>query len=266
MRAVYATGRSVRGRPATPGRPETIEETAEIIRAYGGKAHAFRVDHTVEAEVRGLVDRIRRRERGRLDILVNDIWGGEELTQWGRPPWTMSYPLGRTMVERGVFSHILTSRYMVPLMVRRKRGIVFEVTDGDHHHYRGSIFYDLVKTDVIRLALAYHEEFVEAGLPRLSAIAVTPGFLRSEYMLDQFGVQEDNWRDAIPKAKHFFASETPYFLARGVVALAADPNVQRQSGRVLGSWSLAKRYHFTDLDGTRPDWGKVFNGQIMKEA
>ena len=254
-------------RPAgDPRRPETIEETAEIIRAYGGKAHAFRVDHTVEAEVRGLVDRIRRRERGRLDILVNDIWGGEELTQWGRPPWTMSYPLGRTMVERGVFSHILTSRYMVPLMVRRKRGIVFEVTDGDHHHYRGSIFYDLVKTDVIRLALAYHEEFVEAGLPRLSAIAVTPGFLRSEYMLDQFGVQEDNWRDAIPKAKHFFASETPYFLARGVVALAADPNVQRQSGRVLGSWSLAKRYHFTDLDGTRPDWGKVFNGQIRKEA
>jgi NAD(P)-dependent dehydrogenase (short-subunit alcohol dehydrogenase family) len=263
---VYASGRSVRGHPATPGRPETIEETAEMIRSYGGRAYAVRADHTVEADVQRLVRRLARREHGRLDILVNDLWGGEELTEWGRPPWTMTYRLGRTMLERGVLSHILTSRYAVPLMVKRKRGIVFEITDGDHQHYRGSLFYDLVKTSVIRLALALHEEFVEAGLSRMSAIAVTPGFLRSEYMLDQFGVKEENWRDGIPKARHFFASETPYFLGRAIVALAADRRVHAKSGKVYGSWTLAKEYGFTDRDGTRPDWGKVFYGQILGEG
>ena len=168
------------------------------------------------------------------------------------------------MLERGIFSHILTSRYALPLMVRRKRGIVFEITDGDHHRYRGSLFYDLVKSSVIRLALAQHEEFVEAGLSRMSAIAVTPGFLRSEQMLDQFGVREENWRDAIPKADRFFASETPYLLARGVVALSTDPKAHERSGQVVGSWTLAKKYRLKDLDGTLPDWGKVFYGQIKK--
>jgi NAD(P)-dependent dehydrogenase (short-subunit alcohol dehydrogenase family) len=263
---VYASGRSARGHPATPGRPETIEETAEMIRSYGGRAYAVRADHTVEADVQRLVRRLARREHGRLDILVNDIWGGEELTEWGRPPWTMTYRLGRTMLERGVLSHILTSRYAVPLLVKRKRGIVFEITDGDHQHYRGSLFYDLVKTSVIRLALALHEEFVEAGLSHVSAVAVTPGFLRSEYMLDQFGVKEENWRDAIPKARHFFASETPYFLGRAIVALAADRRVHAKSGKVYGSWTLAKEYGFTDRDGTRPDWGKVFYGEILGEG
>ena len=255
---VYASGRSVRGHPATPGRPETIDETAEIIRSYGGRAYAVRTDHTIEAEVRRLLRGIVRREHGRLDILVNDIWGGEELTEWGQPPWTMSYRLGRTMLERAVFSHILTSRYAVPLMVKRKRGIVVEITDGDHLDYRGSFFYDLVKSTVIRLALAYHEEFEEAKLPRLSAVAVTPGFLRSEYMLDQFGVTEENWRDAAAKVRRFAASETPYFLGRAIVALAADPKVHAKSGKVFGSWTLAKEYKFNDRNGTRPDWGKAF--------
>jgi len=255
---VYASGRSVRGHPATPGRPETIDETADIIRSYGGRAYAVRTDHTIEAEVRRLLRGIVRREHGRLDILVNDIWGGEELTEWGQPPWTMSYRLGRTMLERAVFSHILTSRYAVPLMVKRKRGIVVEITDGDHLDYRGSFFYDLVKSTVIRLALAYHEEFEEAKLPRLSAVAVTPGFLRSEYMLDQFGVTEENWRDAAAKVRRFAASETPYFLGRAIVALAADPKVHAKSGKVFGSWTLAKEYKFNDRNGTRPDWGKAF--------
>ena len=255
---VYASGRSVRGHPATPGRPETIDETADIIRSYGGRAYAVRTDHTIEAEVRRLLRGIARREHGRLDILVNDIWGGEELTEWGQPPWTMSYRLGRTMLERAVFSHILTSRYAVPLMVKRKRGIVVEITDGDHLDYRGSFFYDLVKSTVIRLALAYHEEFEEAKLPRLSAVAVTPGFLRSEYMLDQFGVTEENWRDAAGKVGRFSASETPYFLGRAIVAMAADPRVHAKSGKVFGSWTLAKEYGFTDRNGTRPDWGKAF--------
>ena len=196
-----------------------------------------------------------------LDILVNDIWGGEELTEWGQPPWTMSYQLGRTMLERAVFSHILTSRYAVPLMVKRKRGLVVEVTDGDHLQYRGSFFYDLVKSTVIRLALAYHEEFVEAKLPHLSAVAVTPGFLRSEFMLDQFGVTEENWRDAVPKVRRFAASETPYFLGRAVVALAHDPRLHARSGKVFGSWTLAKEYGFTDRNGTRPDWGRAFRGK-----
>jgi len=261
---VYVTGRSVPGRPATKGRPETIQETSQIIRDFGGKAIAVRVDHTEEAQVRRLFERVQREQDGRLDILVNDIWGGEELTEWGKPPWEMSWKRGRTMLERAIFTHIITSRYGVPLMVRRKRGIVFEVTDGDHQLYRGSFYYDLVKVSVIRMALALHEEFEEAKLRKLSAIAVTPGFLRSEFMLDQFGVREENWRDGISKARHFFASETPYYLARGVVALAADPQVHKKSGKALGSWDLAREYGFTDRDGTQPNWGKIFYGEIVK--
>ena len=254
---VYATGRSVRGHLATKSRPETVTETAAMIRAYGGTAHALRVDHTVEREVRRLIDRLRREQRGRLDILVNDIWGGDELTEWAKPPWTMDYQLGRTMLERAVFSHLVTSRYAVPLMVERKRGLLIEVTDGDTLDYRGSIYYDLVKTSAIRIARIYHEEFEEAHLPGLSAVAVTPGFLRSESMLEQFGVTEETWREGTVAHRHFYASETPYLLGRAVVALAADPKVHRKSGKVYGSWTLAKEYRFNDRDGSRPDWGQV---------
>jgi len=261
---VYVTGRSTRGRPATKGRPETIEETVDLIRSFGGSATCVRVDHTDEVQVRRLFARVRREQRGRLDILVNDIWGGEELTEWGKPPWEMSWKVGRTLLERAIFTHIITSRYGVPMLVRRRRGIVFEITDGDHQLYRGSFYYDLVKVSVIRLALALHEEFEEAHLRHVSAVALTPGFLRSEFMLDRFGVAEANWRDAIGKARHFYASETPYFLGRTVVALASDPKVRRWSGKVLGTWTAAKTYRFTDLDGTRPDWGKVFYGEIVK--
>jgi len=263
---VYVTGRSSRGHPATRGRPETIDETAEMIRGFGGEAYPVRVDHTQGPEVRRLVDRIRSEQQGRLDVLVNDIWGGEELTEWGKPPWEMSFTKGRAMLERAVFTHLITSREAVPLMVARRRGLVVEVTDGDHDLYRGSLYYDLVKTSVIRLARAYAEEFAEARLKRMSAVAVTPGFLRSEFMLEQFGVREENWRDAIPKARHFYASETPYFLGRAVASLAADPEVHAKSGKVLGSWTLAKEYGFTDLDGSRPDWGKVFREQIRSES
>jgi NAD(P)-dependent dehydrogenase (short-subunit alcohol dehydrogenase family) len=262
---VYVTGRSTKNHPATRGRPETIEETAEMIRRFGGTASALRVDHTDEGQVRRLFDRVRREQRGRLDVLVNDIWGGEELTEWGKPPWEMSWKKGRTMLERAVFTHLLNCRYGVPLLVARRRGLVIEVTDGDHLEYRGSFYYDLVKTSVIRISLALSEEFEEAHLPRISAVTVTPGFLRSEFMLDQFGVREENWRDAIPKARHFYASETPYYLGRGVASLAADPKVHRRSGKVVGSWDLAREYGFTDLDGTRPDWGRVFYGEILKK-
>jgi len=255
---VYVTGRSSRGHPATPGRPETIDETAEMIRGYGGTAVPLRVDHTDERQVRRLFRRVRRDQKGRLDILVNDIWGGEDLIEWGKPPWEMEWSRGRTLLERAVFSHIITSRHALPLMVERKRGTVFEVTDGAHLDYRGSFFYDFVKVSVIRMALALREEFDEARLRQMSAIAVTPGFLRSEYMLDKFGVTEENWREAGPDAgPHFRYSETPYYLARGVVALSADRNRRRFSGKVVGSWTLGRKYGFTDRDGTRPNWGAV---------
>jgi NAD(P)-dependent dehydrogenase (short-subunit alcohol dehydrogenase family) len=261
---VYVTGRSRRGQLATPGRPETIDETAQIIRQARGRAIPVRVDHTDESQVRRLFQRVRREQKGRLDILVNDIWGGEELTEWGTPPWKMSWPMGRALLERAVFTHLVTARHGLPLMVARRRGVLFEVTDGDHSYYRGSLYYDLVKTSVIRIALALHEEFDEARLRGLSAIAVTPGFLRSEFMLDQFGVSEENWRDGLARAPpHFRFSETPYFLARGVVALSADPGRRRFSGRAVGSWTLARRYGFTDRDGSRPDWGRVFRRENL---
>jgi NAD(P)-dependent dehydrogenase (short-subunit alcohol dehydrogenase family) len=260
---VYVTGRSTKGHPATPGRPETIEETVALIEQRGGRGVAIRVDHTVERDVRRLFERVREEQRGRLDILVNDIWGGEELTEWGKPPWEMSVEKGLRMLQRAVHSHLITSRYGIPLMVRRRRGLVVEITDGDHDRYRGSFYYDLVKSTVIRMARNLAEEFEEAHLRELTALAVTPGFLRSEYMLDQFGVTEANWREAISKAPHFYASETPYYIGRAIVALAADRHVHRKAGKVLGTWKLAREYHFTDLDGSQPNWGKVFSEEIL---
>lgn len=208
-----------------------------------------------------MFDRIRRERDGRLDILVNAIWGGEELSEWGRPFWELSLDKGRAMLERAIYTHIVTSRIGIPLMIRRGEGWIFEVTDGDHESYRRNFFYDLAKMGVIRVARDMAAEFAEAGLPR---IAVTPGYLRSEYMLDLWGVTEENWREALRKPQpalagdHFYASETPYYLGRGIVALASDPTARRWSGKVLASWTLAKRYGFTDTDGTQPDWGKVF--------
>ena len=205
----YVTGPSVPGHPATPGRPETIPETAQMIRGNGGRAVPVRVNPTDAAAVRRLFERVRREQDGRLDLLVNDIRGGEELTEWGLSPWKLSWDLGRTMLDREIFTHILTSRYGVPLLVRRQKGIVFEITDGDHPRSRGSLFYDLANVSVIRLALALHEEFEEAKLRGLSAIALTPGFLRSEFMLEQFGVTEANGRDPARARLRFAASETP---------------------------------------------------------
>lgn len=242
---VYVTGRSTRGHPATPGRAETIDETVEMIQAKGGKAVGVRADHTHEDEVRRLFEKVKREQAGRLDILVNDIWGGEPLIEWGKTPWEMSWETGRALIERAVFTHIITSRHALPLMVARRKRTMFEVTDGAHLQYRGSYYYDFVKSSVIRMALAHHEEFEEAGLKRMCAIAVTPGFLRSEYMLDQFEVREENWREAIPRAGPGYRhSETPYYLARGVVALAADPRRRRFSGKVVGSWTLGHTYGF----------------------
>jgi NAD(P)-dependent dehydrogenase (short-subunit alcohol dehydrogenase family) len=248
---VYCTGRSSRGRRATPGRPETIEETAELVTAAGGRGIAVRVDHTKPTEVKRLVAGIKRRHKG-LDILVNDVWGGDALTEFGKTFWTANLDKGLRMLKQAIHSHIITSHYAVPLMLGRRRGIILEITDGDAFYYRGNIFYDLVKISVIRLAFAMSRELRKRDIV---SVALTPGFLRSEAMLDHFGVSEANWKEGGKKDPNFLASESPGYVGRAVVALAADPGVKEKSGRVFSSWGLAREYGFTDLDGTRPHWG-----------
>jgi NAD(P)-dependent dehydrogenase (short-subunit alcohol dehydrogenase family) len=247
---VYCSGRSTRERGAPAGRPETIDETAELVTAAGGRGIAVRTDHADEGAVRALVERVIG-DCGRIDVLVNDIWGGDELTQW-QPFWTLDTAQGFAMLDTAVRTHIVTSRHAVPHMVERGAGLVVEITDGDHAGYRGSLFYDLAKTAAIRLAFAMASELRGTGV---TALAVTPGFLRSEAMLDRFGVTEANWRDAASKAKGFEASETPCFVGRAVAALAADPNVAVRAGRVYASWTLSREYGFTDIDGNAPHWG-----------
>jgi NAD(P)-dependent dehydrogenase (short-subunit alcohol dehydrogenase family) len=268
---VYCTGRSSRKRPPgrpTPGRPETIEETAELVTAAGGRGIAVRVDHTIPAEVKKLAARIKRRHK-RLDILVNDVWGGDALTEFGKPFWATNLDNGLQTLRQAIHSHIITSHYAVPLMLGRgktSRGIIFEITDGDAFYYRGNIFYDLVKISVIRLAFAMARELRKRDI---TSVALTPGFLRSEAVLDHFGVTAANWKDAGKKKNanvnskdqndapaDFMVSESPRYIGRAVVALAADPKVREKTGRVFSSWALAREYGFTDLDGTRPDWGK----------
>ena len=257
---VYCTGRSVAGRPATPGRPETIEETAELVSAEGGRGIAIRTDHTVESEVERLFARVRA-EAGRLDILVNDIWGGDALTEWGKPFWKLSVAQGREIQERAVQSHIITCRHGVPLMIKRDRGLIVEVTDGDTLGYRGNLHYDLAKNAVGRLAYAMAADL---HARRVTALAITPGFLRSEAVLDMFGVTEANWRDAIEQDPYFAESETPCLVGRAVAALAADPNVGAKSGGLYSTWELSKEYGLTDVDGRRPDWGTFFAQKVRE--
>ncbi|MDE0648827.1 MAG: SDR family oxidoreductase [Gammaproteobacteria bacterium] len=256
---VYCTGRSVQGRPATPGRPEILEDTAELVTAAGGQGIAVRTDHTVESEVEQLFARVRA-EAGRLDILVNDIWGGDALTEWGTPFWELSTAKGMELLERAVHTHIITSRHGVPLMVERNAGLIVEVTDGDTFGYRENLFYDLAKNAVVRLAYAMASDL---RAHNVTALAVTPGFLRSEAVLDHFGVKESNWREAIEKDEYFSESETPCFVGRAIAALAADPDVAKKSGGLYSSWELAKEYGFTDVDGRRPDWGSFFLGKVQ---
>lgn len=249
---VYCTGRSSRGYPAaTPGRPETIEETAALVTAAGGHGIAIRVDHTIPAEVKKLVARIKRRHKG-LDILVNDVWGGDALTEFGKTFWNVNLENGLKLLQQAIHSHIITAHFAVPLMLGCGNGIILEITDGDSFSYRGNLFYDLVKISVIRLAFAMSRELRKQDVV---ALALTPGFLRSEAVLQHFGVSEQNWRDAWKQEPDFLASESPAFVGRAVAALAADPDVRKKNGRVFSSWALAREYDFTDADGTRPHWG-----------
>src|ERR1700688_3803463 len=229
---VYCTGRSSRrrsrGRPPTPGRPETIEETAELVTAAGGRGIAVRVDHTKPADVKKLVAAIKRRHQG-LDILVNDVWGGDVLTEFGKTFWTVNLDNGLRMLRQAIHSHIITSHYAVPLMLGRGRGIIFEITDGDAFYYRGNIFYDLVKISVIRLAFAMARELRKRDIV---SVALTPGFLRSERVLEHFGVSEATWKDVGKKKdqdlnsknqndspRDFLVSESPRYIGRAIVAL-----------------------------------------------
>ena len=247
------TGRSTRGHPSDYDRPETIEETAELVTALGGEGIAVRVDHLVPAEVAALVGRIRA-ERGRLDILVNDIWGGERLFEWNKTVWEHDLENGLRLLRLGIDTHLITAHYALPLLIERPGGLLVEVTDGtaayNAEHYRLSPFYDLAKTAPIRLAWAHARDLAPHGA---TAVAITPGWLRSEMMLDAFGVTEATWRDALPKQPHFIISETPRFIGRAVAALAADPDRARWSGQSLSSGALSQVYGFTDIDGSRPD-------------
>lgn len=257
---VYCTGRTTRTHQSDIGRSESIEETAEQATAGGGKGIAVQVDHSQETEVKALVERINTEQNGQLDILVNDIWGGETLAEWGKPFWELSMDKALLMLERAIFTHIITSRYAVPLMVARQQGLVLEITDGDNDKYRGNLVYDLAKNSVIRLAKGMSIELQPKGI---TAAALTPGFLRSEQMLDHFGVTEANWRDAIAKEPYFAESETPYFIGQAVVALATDPKVSSKNGQALATWHLAQEYGFKDADGRQPHWWNFF---VEKQA
>jgi NAD(P)-dependent dehydrogenase (short-subunit alcohol dehydrogenase family) len=250
---VYVTGRTTRTQQSEYGRPETIEETAEMVSAAGGHGIAVQVDHLVADDVRKLVDRIRA-EQGRLDILVNDIWGGEKLMGWNQPVWEHDLQNGLRMLRLAIDTHLITAHHALPLLIERPGGLLVEVTDGtaeyNARNYRLSPFYDLAKMAVIRMAWAHAKDLARHGA---TSVALTPGWLRSELMLDVFGVTEENWRDATSKVPHFVISETPRFVGRAVVALAADPECARWNGQSLSSGQLAQVYGFTDLDGSRPD-------------
>jgi NAD(P)-dependent dehydrogenase (short-subunit alcohol dehydrogenase family) len=257
---VYCTGRSVPGNLSPYGRPETIDDTARMITASGGIAVAVRVDHTVEREVEALVARIER-EHGRLDVLVNSIAGEEPMmAQWNHF-WKTNLTNGDAVFRQALLSHIITAKHAAPLMMRGRRGLVVEVTESDILGAGGNPMTSSVKLALKGLALHMAAELKAHGV---AAVSITPGFLRSEAMLERFGVSEASWRDAGTKDRNFLESESPLFVGRAVAALAGDPDVIRKTGQLLSSWELAHEYGFTDADGRRPDWGALdidFSGE-----
>ena len=249
---VYVTGRTSRSKRSEMNRPETIEETAAFVDEAGGRGIAVQVDHLVPDEVRALVARIEG-EQGGLNVLVNDIWGATTM-EWNKSAWESSLDIGLRTLRLAVDTHAITSHFAIPLLIKTAGGLVVEVTDGTDEynaiHYRVSFFYDLAKASVNRMAFALAHELRPYGA---TALSLTPGWLRSEAMLEAYGVTEANWRDATKRSPHFAISESPAFVGRAVAALAQDTNVSRWNGRSLSSGQLAKIYGFTDLDGSRPD-------------
>ena len=249
---VYCTGRSTRARRSEIDRPETIEETAELVDRAGGRGIAVACDHLEPDQVRDVVARIER-ERGRLHVLVDDVWGATRI-EWGRTVWESDLAYGLRTLRLAVDTHAITCHFALPLVIRERGGLVVEVTDGtaqyNAENYRVSFFYDLAKAANLRAAFALGHELAPHGA---TAVALTPGWLRSEAMLDAYGVREENWREAVARQPHFAITETPRFVGRAVAHLAADPDRARWNGRSTSSGELARVYGFTDVDGSRPD-------------
>ncbi len=279
---VYCTGRSTRtkqepgsrallrgsaqARKALPAdyyrnRPETIEETAELVSGRGGKGIPVVVDHLEPDKVEKLIARIRK-EQGKLHLLVNDISESAE-HEFGKTFWQIDLERGFAMFRNAVHTHIITSHFAAPLLLETAKdtgrtGLIVEIGDGDSYTYRGHLFFDMIKTTVIRQAFAMARELRRKNV---AAVALTPGFLRSEVMLEHFGVKEANWQDAVKKNADYITSETPLFAGRAIAALAADPNILKKSGRAFSSWGLSDEYCFCDADGRRPHWGRYFTGK-----
>lgn len=253
---VYCTGRSTRGQPSPIGRPETIEQTAEMVTARGGKGIWVQVDHTKPEQVKALFERIRQEQQGRLDVLVNDIsgdWHLEWKADWGHeglPFWEHSLEKGLLAQQAGVHSHIITSHHAAQLMVERRQGLIVEVNDGNHMMYNNcGLYYSLTKTSAVLLAYFMSEELREHNV---AAVCLTPGWLRSEKMLEGMGLTQENWRDGIKESPSWADSESPFFIGRAVVALASDLNIMEKTGRAFEAAYLAHEYGFTDTDGRRP--------------
>ncbi|WP_375515500.1 SDR family oxidoreductase [uncultured Nostoc sp.] len=253
---VYVTGRTTLTVRSEYNRPETIQETAELVNQAGGKGIAVVVDHLDPKQVQALVARVEQ-EHGRLDVLVNDI-GAEYLAEFNKPVWELSLDRGLRMLRLAINTHLIASHFALPLLIHKPGGLVIEITDGTAEYnstnYRLSMFYDLAKTSVIRMAWGLAQELKPH---QCTAVALTPGWLRSELMLDHFGVSEANWQDATAKEPHFIISETPRYVGRAVAYLAGDPQVVRWNGQSLSSGQLAQVYDFTDLDGSQPNGTKL---------
>jgi len=250
---VYCTGRSVRGKPSHYNRPETIEETAELIERAGGAALAVRVDHSIEAEVQAFFADVDARHH-RLDVLVNSLAGDDPMMKQDATFWEADLSKGEAIFKQALISHMITAKHAAPLMIRAKRGLIVEVTEADMFGGGGNPIAKAVKMEHKIMALNMASELAPHGV---AAVAITPGYLRSERMLENFGVTESNWRDFGKVDSNWLESETPMFVGRAIVALAQDPAVMARTGQLLSSWQMGREYRFTDVDGRRPNWGAL---------
>ncbi|MBH0231434.1 SDR family oxidoreductase [Halobacillus yeomjeoni] len=258
---VYVTGRTTKGEVSPMQRKETIEETAEMVKKAGGNGIPVKVDHTDQKQVERFINQVNKEQNGRLDILVNDVWGGDPLTEWGKDIADHDIQKGLQMQKQAVHAHLITAHYAVPLMKKNNSGLIVEITDGIDYEYRGNFYYSLAKISNIHMAKAMAEDLKDY---KITSIALTPGFLRSEAMLDHFGVTEENWMEGTKTDQHFIASESPFYIGEALKHLACDPDVRRFNGSALSTWELSEVYNFKDIDGRQPHWGKYFKEHVEK--